>query len=85
MQTIQFKVDSSYVDIVVNLLNSIDKLNPNIIKDLSIINTLQSLSEKEIKKIVENSQRIEGYEAVSEDIQKEAKALMRKYNVEISA
>ncbi len=44
-----------------------------------------SLSEKEIKKIVENSQRIEGYKPVSEKIQEEAKALMKKHNVQISA
>ena len=43
------------------------------------------LSKSEIKKIVENSQRIEGYEAVSKEIEEEAKALMRRYNVQISA
>jgi predicted HTH domain antitoxin len=45
----------------------------------------QLLSENEIKKIVENSQRIEGYEPVSKEIQEEAKSLMRRYNVKISA
>jgi predicted HTH domain antitoxin len=45
----------------------------------------QLLSENEIKKIVENSQRIEGYEPVSKEIEEEAKLLMRRYNVKISA
>ena len=86
MRTVQLKVDDKYIDVVLNLLNSINKLKPNTIKDLSIIdNTQQLLSENEIKKIVENSQRIEGYEPVSKEIQEEAKALMRRYNVKISA
>jgi hypothetical protein len=35
MRTIQFKVDNSYVDIVLTLLNTLNNLKLNIIKNLS--------------------------------------------------
>jgi hypothetical protein len=38
-----------------------------------------------IKKIVNNSQRIEGYEPASREIKQKAKELMKKYNVKVSA
>ena len=85
MQTVQFKINSKYIDIVLNLLNSINKLKPNIIKDLSITdNTQQLLSENEIKKIVENSQRIEGYKPVSFEVKERVKKLIRQHNVKVS-
>ena len=55
------------------------------IKMLLIKKYQSRLSHEEIQKIVENSQRIEGYKPVSEKIQEEAKALMKKHNVQISA
>lgn len=39
MQTIQFKVDNNYIEMVINLLNSLNSLKLNVIKDVSIINT----------------------------------------------
>lgn len=45
MQTIQFKVDSNYIEMVLNLLNSLNCLKLNVIKDLSIINTSNMVSE----------------------------------------
>jgi len=42
------------------------------------------LSEDEIKKAVENSQRIEGYEPASTDVTRRVKALMKKYNIKVS-
>jgi len=37
MQTIQFKVDNSYVDVVLNLLKTLNSLKLNVVKDLLII------------------------------------------------
>ena len=85
MQTVEFKVDSKYIDMVLNLLNSINKLRPNTIQELSIIDNSQPLSENEIKKIVENSQRIEGYEPVSKEFESKVEAFMVEHNVKISA
>ena len=42
------------------------------------------LSKEEIKKTVENSQRIEGYEPVSEEVTQRVKNLMTKHNVQVS-
>lgn len=42
------------------------------------------LSEDEIKKAVENSQGIEGYEPVSIDVTRRVKALMKKHNIKVS-
>ncbi len=46
---------------------------------------IYKLSKEEIKKTVENSQRIEGYEPVSNEFEAEVKAFMLKHNVKISA
>ena len=43
------------------------------------------LSKEEIRKTVENSQRIEGYEPVSEEFEAEVEAFMLKHNVKVSA
>ncbi len=45
-------------------------------------NTL--LSKEEIAKVVENSQRIEGYEPVSKEVTSRVKNLMKKHNVQVS-
>ena len=42
------------------------------------------LSKEEIRKTVENSQRIEGYAPVSEEVTKRVKDLMTKHNVQVS-
>jgi hypothetical protein len=42
------------------------------------------LSEDEIKKAVESSQRIEGYEPVFIDVTRRVKALMKKYTIKVS-
>ena len=47
MKTIQFKVDNNYIDIVLNLLNMLNGLKLNMIKDLSITNDTQ----QEIKEL----------------------------------
>jgi len=44
-----------------------------------------ALSEEEIRKIVENSQRIEGYEPASKDLELQVEAFMAKHNVKVSA
>ena len=45
---------------------------------------IYQLSKEEIKKTVENSQRIEGYEPVSQEVTKRVNDLMTKHNVQIS-
>lgn len=42
------------------------------------------LSKEEIAKIVENSQRIEGYNPASLEIRKRVQALMEKHSVKVS-
>ncbi len=48
-------------------------------------NTIYQLSKEEIQKTVENFQRIEGYEPVSEEFETEVEAFMLKHNVKVSA
>ena len=48
-------------------------------------NNIYKLSKEEIRKTVENSQLIEGYEPVSKEFEAEVKAFMLKHNVKISA
>jgi len=43
-----------------------------------------ALSDTEIKKIVENTQRIEGYESTSPEVKARVRALMKKHNVKVS-
>jgi len=43
------------------------------------------LSKEEIAKVVENSQRIEGHEPVSEEYELEVEVFMKENNLEISA
>ena len=45
---------------------------------------IYKLSKEEIIKTVENSQRIEGYEPVSEEFESEVEAFMLKNNVKVS-
>ena len=42
------------------------------------------LSEEEIKKVVANSQRIEGYEPVSHEYELEVEAFMKEHKIEVS-
>jgi hypothetical protein len=49
VQTIQFKVDSSYVDIVLNLLNTLNNLKLNIIKDILVIDNTQLKQEDDLE------------------------------------
>ena len=39
MQTIQFKVENNYIEIVLNFLNTLNSLKLDVIKDISIINS----------------------------------------------
>lgn len=43
------------------------------------------LSNREIEKIVENSQRIEGYEPLNKEYEEEIELYMKRYNIEVSA
>ena len=43
------------------------------------------ISKEMIKKVVSNSQQIEGYKPASKSLQEKVKEIMAKYNVKISA
>jgi len=47
--------------------------------------SLIELSNKEIEKIIENSQRIEGYESLSKEFEQEVELYMKRHNLEVSA
>ena len=55
------------------------------IKMLLIEKYQARLSSEEIEKIVENSQRIEGYEPISKKLELEVEAFMKEHNVQVSA
>ena len=70
----QKKIEAN--DLLVELLQHFFNENKN-------SNNFQ-LSKEEIKKTVENSQRIEGYEPVSNEVTQRVKDLMTKHNVQVS-
>ena len=49
MQTIQFKVDNNYIEIVLNLLNSLNSLKLNVINDLLIIDNKKNKTENDLE------------------------------------
>jgi len=49
MRTIQFKVDNSYVDIILTLLNTLNNLKLNIIKDLLVIDNIKPKQESDLE------------------------------------
>jgi hypothetical protein len=51
MQTIQFKVDNHYIEIVLNLLNSLNSLKLNVIKDLLIIDNKKSETDNDLESL----------------------------------
>ena len=53
-------------------------------KNKSNANKPYALSTEEIEKIVENSQRIEGYEPASKEMKKKVEAFMKKHNIKVS-
>jgi len=55
------------------------------IKEILMQKYQSKLTKDEIKKIVENSQRIEGYESVSKELELEVEAFVVEHNVKISA
>jgi len=72
-----------------------DKLYQNLIKyNVEIEDTLQKAvdayqkipmpTNEEIKKIVETSQRIEGYQPMMKEIEEEVEKIMEHYNVQVS-
>lgn len=49
MQTIQFKVDNNYIETVLNLLNGLNSLKLNVIKDLLILDNQKKEKEDSLK------------------------------------
>jgi len=52
---------------------------------VEIVTHIQKIKDVEIAKIVENSQRIEGYEPPSKELELEVEAFMKRHNLEVSA
>jgi len=48
-QTIQFKVDSNYIEMVLNLLNNLNNLKLNLINDLLIIDNNKNKKENDLE------------------------------------
>ena len=81
MQTIQIRNDL-YQDIVkygIDIQSELETIVNNFLKKKTY-----TLSKEEIVKTVENSQRIEGYEPASKELETEVEVFMLKHNLEIS-
>lgn len=82
MQTIKIRSDL-YQDIVkygIDIQSELETIVNNFLKKKTY-----RLSEEEIAKTVENSQRIEGYKPASKELESEVEAFMVKHNVQVSA
>ena len=86
MQTIQIDTAlyNKLVKAGINIQDELQKLVDGFVSDVKTpYRKKPLLSKEEIRKTVENSQRIEGYEAVSKEL--ELEAFMAKHNVQVSA
>jgi len=87
MQTIQIDTAlyNKLVEAGIDIEEELQKLVDGFVSDVKVpYGKKPLLTKEEIRKTVENSQRIEGYEPASLEIQEEAKALMKKHNVKVS-
>jgi len=87
MQTIQIDTDlyNKLVEAGIDIQDELQKLVDGFVSDVKVSYVKKPLlTKEEIRKTVENSQRIEGYEPASLEIQEEAKAFMKKHNIKVS-
>ena len=78
MQTIQFKVNNNYIEMVMNLLNSLNSMKLNIISDLSIVDmskkqedemeTLDRLFKQSNNKVMVTKKKAINTEEIIDDI-----------------
>ncbi|CAA6822421.1 MAG: Unknown protein [uncultured Sulfurovum sp.] len=88
MQTIQIDTDlyNQLVEAGINIQDELQKLADGFVLDVKTsYGEKPLLSKEEIAKVVENSQRIEGYEPVSKEYELEVEAFMKEHKIEVSS
>ena len=88
MQTIQIDTAlyNKLVEAGIDIQIELQKLVDGFVSDVKTPYRKKPLLTKdEIRKTVENSQRIEGYEPISKELELEVEAFMAKHNVKVSA
>jgi len=88
MQTIQIDTAlyNKLVEAGINIQDELQKLVNSFVSDIKVpYKKKPLLTKEEIRKTVENSQRIEGYETISKELELEVEAFMAKHNVQVSA
>jgi len=87
VQTIQIE-DNLYKKLMeagIDIHEELQNIANTFVSDVkSIYGEKPLLTKEEIKKVVENSQRIEGYEPVSKEYELEVEAFMKEHKIEIS-
>jgi len=87
MQTIQIDTAlyNKLVEAGIDIQDELQKLVDGFVSDVKVpYGKKPLLTKEEIRKTVENSQRIEGYEPASPEVKKRVQALMKKHNVKVS-
>ncbi|CAA6818928.1 MAG: Unknown protein [uncultured Sulfurovum sp.] len=87
MQTIQIDTTlyNKLVKAGIDIEEELQKLANNFVSDVKgSYGKKPLLREKEIAEIVKNSQGIEGYKPVSNEVTERMKALMKQHNVKVS-
>jgi len=88
MQTIQIEkaLYKKLVEAGIDIQTELQKLVDGLVSDVKTsYGRSPLLSKDEIQKVVENSQRIEGYEPISKRLELEVEAFMKEHNVQVSA
>jgi len=88
MQTIQIEkaLYNKLVKAGIDIQDELQKLVNGFVSDVKVpYKKKPLLTKEEIRKTVENSQRIEGYEPISKELELEVEAFMAKHNVQVSA
>ena len=76
------KIEHYFVD---KFKSDIKAFSEFILKSIEKDKSSFQLSNSEIEKSVENSQRIEGYEPLSKEYEKEVEVYIKRHNLEVSA
>ena len=87
MQTIQIEkaLYNQLIEAGIDIEHELQKLVDGFVSDVKVhYGKNPLLTKEEIRKTVENSQRIEGYEPASPEVKNRVQALMKKHNVKVS-
>ena len=87
MQTIEIEktLYNKLIEAGIDIQSELQKLVNGFVSDVKTpYRKKPLLTNEEIRKTVENSQRIEGYEPASSEVKKRVEALMKKHNVKVS-